>query len=147
MAERLVGGEVAGVEGLQRVAVQDAGQRGVADRRAQDVEQLDALVDGGAQFGDRRRVLGISLVTSIVVGIAGFVVSLPVEIVAQVLSFATPEYALLIGVASQALGTVLATAFTSPFTAVVTTLQYLDQRMRKEAYDVTLMSEAGITGA
>lgn len=93
------------------------------------------------------RVLGISLVTSIVVGIAGFVVSLPVEIVAQVLSFATPEYALLLGVASQALGTVLSTAFTSPFTAVVTTLQYLDQRMRKEAYDVTLMSEAGITGA
>ncbi len=93
------------------------------------------------------RVLGIALVTSIVVGIAGFVVALPVEIGTQVLAFATPENALLIGVAGQAVGTVLSTAFTSPFTAVVTTLQYLDQRMRKEAYDVTLMSEAGITGA
>ncbi|VXA97880.1 glycerophosphoryl diester phosphodiesterase membrane domain-containing protein [Nocardioides sp. AX2bis] len=93
------------------------------------------------------RVLGIALVTSIVVGIAGFVVALPVEIGTQVLAFATPENALLIGVAGQAVGTVLSTAFTSPFTAVVTTLQYLDQRMRKEAHDVTLMSEAGITGA
>ena len=40
----------------------------------------------------------------------------------------------------------LATAFVAPFTAAVTTLQYLDQRMRKEAYDVELMAQAGITG-
>ena len=93
------------------------------------------------------RVLGIALLTSVVVAVAGFVVALPVGVLTQVLAFVSPEYALLLVVAGQAVGTVLATAFTSPFTAVVTTLQYLDQRMRKEAYDVTLMSRAGITGA
>ncbi len=93
------------------------------------------------------RILGISLVTGIVVAIAGFVVALPVNVGAQVLAFTAPQYALLLVVAGQALATVVSTAFTSPFSAVVTTLQYLDQRMRKEAYDVTLMSHAGITGA
>ena len=29
----------------------------------------------------------------------------------------------------------------------MTSLQYLDQRMRKEAYDVVLMEQAGITGS
>ena len=37
-------------------------------------------------------------------------------------------------------------AFVTPFTSAVTSLQYLDQRMRKEAYDVELMQQAGITG-
>ena len=38
----------------------------------------------------------------------------------------------------------LSNAFVAPFTAAVTSLQYLDQRMRKEAYDVELMREAGL---
>ena len=29
----------------------------------------------------------------------------------------------------------------------MTSLQYLDQRMRKEAYDVELMTQAGITAS
>ena len=40
-----------------------------------------------------------------------------------------------------------AAAFVAPFTAAVTSLQYLDQRMRKEAYDVELMTQAGITAS
>ena len=36
-------------------------------------------------------------------------------------------------------------AFIGPFTSAVTSLQYLDQRIRKEAYDVELMTQAGIT--
>ena len=43
-----------------------------------------------------------------------------------------------------ALAGVLASAFTAPWTAAVTCLQYVDQRMRKEAYDVELMQRAGI---
>ena len=31
------------------------------------------------------------------------------------------------------------------FSAAVSSLQYLDQRMRKEAYDVELMAQAGIS--
>ena len=46
-----------------------------------------------------------------------------------------------------ALGSVVAAAFVAPFTAAVTSLQYLDQRMRKEAYDVELMAQAGITAS
>jgi hypothetical protein len=42
---------------------------------------------------------------------------------------------------------VVSAAFVTPFTAAVTSLQYLDQRMRKEAYDVELMQQAGITAS
>ena len=45
------------------------------------------------------------------------------------------------------LAQVAATAFVAPFTAAVTSLQYIDQRMRKEAYDVELMRQAGILDA
>ena len=39
----------------------------------------------------------------------------------------------------------ISAAFVAPFTSAVTSLQYLDQRMRKEAYDVELMPQAGVT--
>lgn len=114
----------------------------------EDVGVLEALGRAGRLTRNQFwRVLGIALVTAIVVGIAGAVVSLPVTLGAQLLALNAPEYALLLMVTGQALAAVVSTAFTSPFTAVVTTLQYLDQRIRKEAYDVTLMSRAGITGA
>jgi len=93
------------------------------------------------------RVLGISLLAAVVVGIASFVLGLPLSLVTQLGVLAVPEYAPLLLVVGQALTSVVTAAFTSPFTASVTTLQYLDQRMRKEAYDVTLMARAGITGA
>ena len=48
---------------------------------------------------------------------------------------------------TQALASVLASAFVAPFTAAVTSLQYIDQRIRKEAYDVELMARAGITAS
>ena len=38
----------------------------------------------------------------------------------------------------------ISTAFVAPFTAAVASLQYLDQRIRKEAYDVDLMRQAGV---
>jgi hypothetical protein len=40
---------------------------------------------------------------------------------------------------------VVQAAFVAPFTAAVTSLQYVDQRIRKEAFDVELMTRAGIT--
>ena len=57
------------------------------------------------------------------------------------------QYAPLLVVVLSALGSVVAAAFVAPFTAAVTSLQYLDQRMRKEAYDVELMTQAGITAS
>ena len=57
------------------------------------------------------------------------------------------QYALLVLVVTQALSQVISAAFVTPFTSAVTSLQYLDQRMRKEAYDVELMQQAGITAS
>ena len=41
-------------------------------------------------------------------------------------------------------GTVLSSAVLQPFQAAVNALLYVDQRIRKEAYDVELLSRAGI---
>jgi hypothetical protein len=93
------------------------------------------------------RTLGIALLTAIVVGIASNVLAFPISIVGQVGSFAVGgRFALLILIGTQALAQVVSAAFATPFTSAVTSLQYLDQRMRKEAYDVELMRQAGLTG-
>ena len=69
----------------------------------------------------------------------------PVSIGGQLLSVLLPEYAVLVLVLTQAIALIIQNAFVAPFTAAVTSLQYLDQRMRKEAYDVELMARAGLT--
>ncbi len=46
-----------------------------------------------------------------------------------------------------AVGTVLSSAVLQPFSAAVSALLYIDQRMRKEAYDVELMTQAGFLPA
>jgi hypothetical protein len=60
---------------------------------------------------------------------------------------ADSRYAVLVLVVLTAVGTVVQTAFVTPFTSAVTSVQYLDQRIRKEAYDVELMTQAGITAS
>jgi hypothetical protein len=92
------------------------------------------------------RTFGIALLTIIVVGIASNVLAVPISLVGQVGLVVGGRFALLIYVGSTALAQVVSAAFATPFTAGVTSLQYLDQRMRKEAYDVELMTEAGLTG-
>jgi hypothetical protein len=92
------------------------------------------------------RTFGIGILTMLVTGVAGYVLALPFGIAGQVGSLlAGSQYALLVLVGSQALSQVISSAFVTPFTSAVTSLQYLDQRMRKEAYDVELMQQAGIT--
>jgi hypothetical protein len=91
------------------------------------------------------RIFGIALLTVIVVGVASNVLAAPISIIGQIGLVAGGRYALLIYVASTALAQVVSAAFATPFTAGVTSLQYLDQRMRKEAYDVELMTRAGLT--
>jgi hypothetical protein len=93
------------------------------------------------------RTFGIALLTVLIAQVAGGMLSLPVSLAGQLLLAASPssEYALLGLVVSQALGSVVAAAFVAPFTTAVASVQYLDQRMRKEAYDVELMAQAGLT--
>jgi hypothetical protein len=93
------------------------------------------------------RTFGIALLTLVVVGVAGNILAFPIGFVGQLATIAVgTQYALLVLVVTQALSQVVTAAFVTPFTSAVTSLQYLDQRMRKEAYDVELMQQAGITG-
>jgi hypothetical protein len=93
------------------------------------------------------RTFGIGVLTLVIVQIAGGMLSFPFTLAAQIVGagFVSSQYAPLIVIVLSAVGSVLAAAFTAPFTAAVTSLQYLDQRMRKEAYDVELIARAGIT--
>lgn len=92
------------------------------------------------------RTLGIGLLTMIIGSIAGGLLALPFSVAAQIVPIAMSDsqYLALVTVVLTALGSVVQTAFVTPFSAGVASLQYLDQRMRKEAYDVELMARAGI---
>jgi hypothetical protein len=94
------------------------------------------------------RTFGIALLTGLITGVAAQLLATPFSL----LGFLAPymfdqDTAVLVTLVTQALGTVLAAAFVTPFAAAVASLQYLDQRMRKEGYDVELLTEAGITGS
>ena len=91
------------------------------------------------------RTFAIALLTVLIAQIAGGLLALPFTIGGQVGVLTLPQdRTLIVLVVTQALGTVVSTAFTAPFISAVTSLQYLDQRMRKEAYDVDLMGQAGV---
>lgn len=91
------------------------------------------------------RTFGIALLTAVITAVAGQLLAVPFAfgavLVPLVVTGLTGAY---VGMVLQALGSVLAAAFVTPFTAAVTSLQYVDQRMRKEGYDLELMTEAGI---
>jgi hypothetical protein len=91
------------------------------------------------------RTFGIALLTIIIASTAGYMLAFPVALFGQIFTLSSPEYATLGLVVTQAVSTVISSAFVAPFSATVASLQYLDQRMRKEAYDVELMTRAGIT--
>jgi hypothetical protein len=92
------------------------------------------------------RIFGIAALTWLITSVAGGILSVPVSLIGQIASLAVPEYAVLGLAVTQAVSSILSSAFVAPFTAAVTSLLYIDQRMRKEAFDVELMSRAGITG-
>jgi hypothetical protein len=94
------------------------------------------------------RIFGIALLTVVITVVASQVLATPLALIGQVAVVALgPQYALFGLVVVQAVTSVLTAAFVSPFTGAVTSLQYLDQRIRKEAYDVELMTQAGITAS
>lgn len=91
------------------------------------------------------RTFGIAVLTLLIGGVAGYMLSFPISLIGQIGSLAVPEYAALGLILTQALSSVVSSAFVAPFQSAVTSLQYVDQRMRKEAFDVELMTRAGIT--
>ncbi|MFJ9390329.1 hypothetical protein ACIRON_16005 [Nocardioides sp. NPDC101246] len=90
------------------------------------------------------RLFGIALLTAIIVGFAAQVVGFPISMVAGIVGIAQPDLYLFTTLVGSALSTVISAAIVSPFSGAVTNLQYLDQRIRKESYEVELMEQAGL---
>jgi hypothetical protein len=92
------------------------------------------------------RLLGLLLLVALVVGIAGGILRAPFSITGEVLLTRSDHsaYGLMVYLLLTAFGTVISSAVLQPFSAAVSALLYIDQRIRKEAYDVELLSRAGI---
>lgn len=93
------------------------------------------------------RVLGIALLTWLIGSVGGGILVTPFSLASTFGGLIWPDQALSLALVGQALGSVAQNAFVAPFLAGVTTLLYVDLRMRKEAYDVELMAEAGLLPA
>jgi hypothetical protein len=94
------------------------------------------------------RTFGIAVLTLLMAQIGGSVLTVPISLVGNIVILQIPQdYALLGLVVLNALTSVISAAFVAPFSAAVSSLQYIDQRMRKEAFDVELMTQAGITAS
>ena len=94
------------------------------------------------------RIFGIALLTIVITLVASQALSVPITLLGDVAIGALgPQYEMLGLVLVQAVTSVLTAAFVTPFGGAVTSLLYLDQRIRKEAYDVELMTQAGITAS
>jgi hypothetical protein len=92
------------------------------------------------------RTFGIGLLTALLTQVAGALLSTPISLgtmALTVLGGVDPESPLLL-VLSQATSSVVTAAFVAPFVTAVTCLQYIDLRIRKEGYDVELMTRAGL---
>ncbi len=100
------------------------------------------------------RVFGIQLVATILAGIITSVLSMPFTAIATIVSgenstavFATNvpmygwTYLIIVGI-----GATLGTTLSLPLSAGVTTLLYMDQRIRRESLDIELARAAGIDG-
>jgi hypothetical protein len=92
------------------------------------------------------RLLGLLLLVTLVTGVAGTMLRAPFSIAGQVVVTGSSDtgHGLLVYLLLTSVGTVISSAVLQPFTAAVTALLYIDQRIRKEAYDVELMGRAGI---
>jgi len=91
------------------------------------------------------RTFGIALLTLIITQVAGGMLSTPVSLVGLFVLAADPGgHGFFWFILANAVGSVLSAAIISPFTSTVTSLQYIDQRIRKEAFDLELMGRAGI---
>ena len=95
----------------------------------------------GSQFW---RVLGIRILTGIIVGIAAQILAFPLGLIGGVGIVATGDpqdlyvwQAIISGVSGLVTG-----ALTTPFTAGVDALLYVDQRIRREGFDVQLIAAA-----
>jgi hypothetical protein len=92
------------------------------------------------------RLFGILLLVGLIIGFAGSMLRLPFSLTGDALLAGTsdPGTGLAFYILLTAVGTVISSAVLQPFQAAISALLYVDQRIRKEAYDVELLGRAGI---
>jgi hypothetical protein len=92
------------------------------------------------------RLLGLLLLVTLVTAVAGGILRLPFSITGEVFLTSSEDssYGLLVYLVMTAIGSVVSAAVLQPFSSAVSALLYVDQRIRKEAYDVELLSRAGV---
>lgn len=100
------------------------------------------------------RILGITLLTLVLTALVSGLIDLPFNAAATIadgkgisdlVSSETPDFGWPYLIVS-GIGAMLTTALTYPFTAGVTVLLYVDQRIRREALDIDLARSAGVPG-
>lgn len=92
------------------------------------------------------RVFGITLLTGLVAGVAGQFLTVPFGIVGGVAAAVWPDtlMGVLVALLAQNVAVVVSGALTTPFSAAVSALLYLDQRIRKEGYDIQLIAQVPV---
>src|SRR5262245_30171751 len=95
------------------------------------------------------RLLGLLLLVTLVAAVAGGILRLPFSIAGEVFlaTSGNDGKGTLLYLLATGIGTVISSAIVQPFVAAVSALLYVDQRIRKEAYDVELLGRAGILPA
>ncbi len=88
------------------------------------------------------RTFGISLLAAILAVIVANVLSVPLSFLAGLLPALTPDLVVLGLALSSALTTIITTMVTLPFLAGVTSLLYIDRRIRREGLDLELQRAA-----
>ncbi len=88
------------------------------------------------------RTFGISLLTLVVTSVAAQFLTFPFSILGAAGSLIWPDTlaGILVMLLTQNIAQVISGALTTPFSASVAALQYLDQRIRKEGYDIELIA-------
>ncbi|HZY26736.1 MAG TPA: hypothetical protein VFE49_00635 [Jiangellaceae bacterium] len=91
------------------------------------------------------RVFGILLLVLLIVVIISQVISVPFSLPFFLVGDQPSDSEFLLTLVVSALGGIVASTFTAPFTAAATVLLYVDRRIRREGLDIELARAAGVT--
>jgi hypothetical protein len=87
------------------------------------------------------RILGTLLLVGIATYVVSQIITVPFSLLGVALAAAAPDNGGLIGLLlSSNVATIVSGAVVTPFTGAVAVLQYLDQRFRKEGFDIELIN-------
>jgi hypothetical protein len=91
------------------------------------------------------RVFGILLLVLLIVVIISLTLSVPFSLPLFLVGDQPSEGEFLLPLVISALGAIVASTITAPFTAAATVLLYVDRRIRREGLDIELARAAGVT--